>query len=160
MVSSPGFVSGTNTANEHRLNRDSEDSAPAEFPPEQPDVDQQDDDGAAYGAEEVELETALQRELEETEKELAEGDKNGDDQEMEGAADTSGAKADEEEEASDAESEDLEAESSDDDDDEDLEEEGEGEGDGDEEMDMGEDGAAASGASGEHAQQHPEVMVH
>ena len=35
---------------------DSDESAPAEFPPEQPDVDAAEDDGATYGAEEEELE--------------------------------------------------------------------------------------------------------
>lgn len=100
---------------------DSEESAPSEFPPEQPDVDAQEDDSAQYGAEELEEEEAL----------LAE-DKNaatkaeGEDADMEGVENQEGEGKDEDEE-SDAGSEDLEAES-DGDDDEDLEEEeGEGE---------------------------------
>lgn len=140
--------------------RDSEESAPAEFPPDQPEVDAQDDDGAGYGAEEVELEDALKRELEEAEKEEDTSEvtaQNGEDHEMGGAEDTAGASGDatvnkEDEEASDAESEDLEAESSDSEDD-DLDEE-----DGDEEMDMGDDGATSK--PGAAAGGAPEVMVH
>ena len=78
------------------------------------------DDGLNYGAEEVELEEGLKAELAKLPPE--------EDEEMEGAADTAGAKADDDE--SDAGSEDLEAESSGS---EDEEEEVE---DGDEEMDM------------------------
>ena len=78
------------------------------------------DDGLNYGAEEVELEEGLKAELAQLPPE--------EDEEMDGAADTAGAKADDDE--SDAGSEDLEAESSGS---EDEEEEAE---DGDEEMDM------------------------
>ncbi|KAL1973954.1 hypothetical protein VTN31DRAFT_5514 [Thermomyces dupontii] len=53
---------------------DSEESAPAEYPPEHPDAVDDDDDGENYGAEERELEEALMRELEEAEREAAEDD--------------------------------------------------------------------------------------
>lgn len=100
--------------------RDSDASAPAEFPPEQPEADLT-ADGEEYGAEEAELE-------EEEEAAEAEGPVDPDamveDQEMAGEQ----GPADEE---SDAESEDLEAESSGSEDE--LEEE-EIEGDGDEVM--------------------------
>ncbi|KAL8746692.1 MAG: hypothetical protein Q9190_001316 [Brigantiaea leucoxantha] len=146
---------------------DSEDSAPAEFPPEQPEADTVDDDGAAYGAEEEELEA---EENAETAK-AAEGE----DEEMAGAEDTAGpskpTKAEDDE--SDAGSEDLEAESSGSDDEEIEEEEGEGEGEGegDDDMEMGEDGepaAAESSAAGVGQKdqrdlarhQQGEVMVH
>ena len=78
------------------------------------------DEGLNYGAEEVELEEGLKAELAQLPPE--------EDEEMDGAGDTSGAKADDDE--SDAGSEDLEADSSGS---EDEEEEAE---DGDEEMDM------------------------
>ena len=115
--------------------RDTEDSAPAEFPPEQPEADIVEDDAANYGAEEVELEEGLKAELA-----AAEAEKGGEDEEMAGADDTVGAK-EKDDDDSDAGSEDLEAESSGSDD-EDAEEEEE-EGDGDEDMEMGE---------GEHAE--------
>ena len=119
--------------------RDTEDSAPAEFPPEQPEADIVEDDGANYGAEEVELEEGLKAELA-----AAEAEKGGEDEEMAGADDTVGAKEkDDDDDDSDAGSEDLEAESSGSDD-EDAEEEEE-EGDGVEDMEMGE-------GEGEHAE--------
>ncbi|KAL8688579.1 MAG: hypothetical protein Q9218_005548 [Villophora microphyllina] len=135
---------------------DTEDSAPAEFPPEQPEADAVEDDGAAYGAEEEELEAA-EAEAPEVVKE------DGEDEEMAGAEDTAGPAAPKaEDEASDAGSEDLEAESSGSEE-EDIEEE-EAEGDGDEDMEMGEDGdgAAQAEAGKQHLQeQHGgEVMVH
>ncbi|MCJ1285779.1 Histone chaperone asf1 [Xylographa opegraphella] len=141
---------------------DSEDSAPAEFPPEQPEADVIEDDGTAYGAEEAELEAALIKE------EAALGPEDAD-EEMAGADDTAGpsgaaAKA-EDDEDSDAGSEDLEAESSGSED-EDIEDE-EGEGEGDEDMEMGEDGEAKTAAPQEapNGQSigdagHGEVMVH
>ncbi|MCJ1394743.1 Histone chaperone asf1 [Xylographa bjoerkii] len=141
---------------------DSEDSAPAEFPPEQPEADIVEDDGTAYGAEEAELEAALIKE------EAALGPEDAD-EEMAGADDTAGApdaaaKA-EDDEDSDAGSEDLEAESSGSEED-DIEDE-EGEGEGDEDMEMGEDGEAKPAAPQEaHNGQsigeasHGEVMVH
>jgi len=136
------------------LPRDSEDSAPAEFPPEQPEADVIDDDGAAYGAEEVELEEALIKE----EAALA---AEGEDMEMAGAEDTAGpATAPDDDDDSDAGSEDLEAESSGSD--EEIEEE---EGEGDEDMEMGEDGEAKPAAAAQNGQPigeppHGEVMVH
>ncbi|KAL8729992.1 MAG: hypothetical protein Q9181_004811 [Wetmoreana brouardii] len=136
---------------------DSEDSAPAEFPPEQPEADAIEDDGTAYGAEEDELE-AVEAETGDGVKEDAE------DEEMAGAEDTSGPAATKaEDEESEAGSEDLEAESSGSEE-EDIEEE-EGEGDGDEDMEMGEDGDSAAQTDAgkqQHMQgQHQgEVMVH
>lgn len=107
---------------------DSDDSAPAEFPPDQPEADLV-ADGDTYGAEE----------LEEEEAELAEGaddtpidpDAMVDDSEMTGADPAA--------EESDNGSEDLEAESSGSEDEAEEEEEGEGEGDADESMEV--DGA-------------------
>ncbi|KAH1550323.1 Histone chaperone asf1 [Aspergillus fumigatus] len=129
---------------------DSEEDAPAEYPPDQPEADLE-DDGAAYGAEEAELEAALIRELEEAEREAAKGG----DHEMEGAEETAG-KDDEEEDLSDAESEDLEDESDDEEDDLD-EDEG---GDRDEDVEMGDDTESkdTNAASGHHQQQ--DIMVH
>lgn len=139
-------------------NRDSEDSAPAEFPPEQPEADVVEDDGTAYGAEEEELEAA--------EAGAVEGadavQEDAEDEEMAGAEDTAGPSAPKaEDEESDAGSEDLEAESSGSEE-EDIEEE---EVEGDEDMEMGEDGEGAAhteAGKGEKLQgQHPgEVMVH
>ncbi|RAO64474.1 uncharacterized protein BHQ10_000486 [Talaromyces amestolkiae] len=126
---------------------DSEESAPAEYPPEQPEADQLDDDGAAYGAEEVELENALIKELEETEQQ------DGEDHEMEGAPVAAAATA-EDDDASDAGSEDLEAESSESEE-EDLEEEDAAEGDDD--VEMADD---ANPGSAQAPQAQPEVMVH
>lgn len=140
---------------------DSEESAPSEFPPEQPNVDNEEDDEAAYGAEEEEEEeedaTAAGA--------LAEGEASatakvpGEDAEMEGVEN---GKDDDEE--SNAGSEDLEAESEDDEDDE---EEAEEEGD-DMEMDDAptENGAAQNGSNNklaggaQHPHQQPEMMVH
>lgn len=162
--------------------RDSEDSAPAEYPPEQPEADVLDDDGVAYGAEEAELQAALERELEDTEAKLAtikaeEPVPVDGDAEMAGTDDVEPTRkpAAEDEEGSEAGSEDLEAESSGSDDDEEEEEgegegEVEGEGDGDEDMEMGDgegegkpvqEGAATNGErkAGQQAR-HPEVMVH
>jgi histone chaperone ASF1 len=131
---------------------DSEESAPSEFPPEQPDVDAQEDDGAAYGAEEEEEEEEEAAvEVEETGGAAKAG---GEDADMEGAENTNGKEEDEE---SDAGSEDLEAES-DGDDEEDLEEE-EGEGEGGEDMEM-DDANAQPAQPAQHQQQAADVMVH
>ena len=148
---------------------DSEESAPSEFPPEQPDVDAQDDDGTTYGAEELDEEEA-ELVAEETDAN-ATAKVEGEDADMEGV-ETNATK--EEDEESDAGSEDLEAES-DGDEEEDLDdEEGEGDGDGEangDDMEM-DDAAPAEGvstngsahASGQgqnHQQTHqPDVMVH
>lgn len=128
------------------LSRDSEESAPAEYPPDQPEADNLDDDSNTYGAEERELEAALVKELEEANK----GENQGDDHEMEGGEATAGNDG-EEEDISDAESEDLEEESDDDDDELDEDEGGEG----DEDVEMGEDKPSHPSQPG-----GPEVMVH
>ncbi|MCJ1337129.1 Histone chaperone asf1 [Bachmanniomyces sp. S44760] len=157
---------------------DSDDSAPAEFPPEQPEADVVEDDGAAYGAEERELEEALIKE------EAALKAAEGEDEEMGGvesealapasASATTAApngeasiKAEEDDdEGSDAGSEDLEADSSGSEDEELEEEDGEGEGEGDEDMEMGEDteqkAAEPETKKEQHIGQHQtgEVMVH
>ncbi|QKX56745.1 uncharacterized protein TRUGW13939_03851 [Talaromyces rugulosus] len=126
---------------------DSEESAPAEYPPDQPEADVL-DDGDGYGAEEVELENALIKELEDAEGQNGEAEV-GEDHEMDGAENTTGVADDD---ASDAGSEDLEAESSDDDE-EDLDEEEAGEDD----VEMGDDANAAAAQQPPH---QPEVMVH
>lgn len=158
--------------------RDTEESAPAEYPPDQPEADTLDDDGTAYGAEEAEMQAALERELAETDAAAAAAAKqatNGDDHDMAGADELAG-KAGEDDEISEAGSEDLEADSSESDD-EDEEEgaegaEGEGEGDGegegeaDEDMEMaeGEEKPAETVKTGEQKpmpqQGQPQVMVH
>ncbi|KAF2658128.1 histone deposition protein Asf1 [Lophiostoma macrostomum CBS 122681] len=125
---------------------DSEESAPPEFPPDQPEADTGAADGDQYGAEEEE------EEEEEVEAEAAPAE--GADAAMDGAEDTAGPPAEEEEEAG---SEEIDIEDSEDEDEE--EEEGEEGGDDDMEMDEAE-------PSGE--QKHPEqpvahnadVMVH
>lgn len=161
--------------------RDSEDSAPAEYPPEQPEADTLDDDGVTYGAEEAELQAALESELADTEanlaKESAQPAADGD-SEMAGVEQTEPASKGDDE-GSEAGSEDLEAESSGSEDD-DEEEEGEGEAEaeaegadgaeGDEDMEMGEgepeekpadEGTAKNGGQKTIQQQgQPEVMVH
>ncbi|THW72851.1 histone deposition protein Asf1 [Aureobasidium pullulans] len=132
---------------------DSEASAPAEFPPEQPDADNQDDDEAAYGAEE----------LEEDEVEV-EGEpevKEGEDAEMAEANPVELPK--EEDEVSDAGSEDIEAESSASEDEDEEEEEGEGEADGEAADEMDTDAPASSNAATEKPQppqQQGDVVVH
>ena len=134
---------------------DTEESAPAEFPPEQPDVDAAEDDGLQYGAEEEEEEEV---EVEQTE---GAAKVETEDAEMEGA-ETNGKEEDEE---SDAGSEDLEAESEDDDEEELEEEDGDEQADQDMEID---DGAAPvatkeNGVNGHNEQQpqhQADVMVH
>ena len=124
--------------------RDSDDSAPAEFPPEQPEADHAEDDADRYGAEEVELEDALLKEDAVLEAQ----------EEAEAAANPDAMHEDNDDE-SDAGSEDLEAESSDDDDEEEEEEEDGGDGD----IEMGDDDGEAKPVQEEHAAGH-EVMVH
>ncbi|OXV11461.1 hypothetical protein Egran_00781 [Elaphomyces granulatus] len=134
---------------------DSEEAAPAEYPPEQPEADVLDDDGAAYGAEEVDLEAALIKELEDVDRQGS-----GEDQEME--VEGPGTLRAAEEEDSDAGSEDLEAESESSE--EELEEDEQG--DGDEDVEMADDAetkdetdnAKPDGAA--QQQHHPEQMVH
>lgn len=139
---------------------DSDESAPSEFPPEQPDVDNQEDDEAQYGAEEVEEEEAELAADAEGGEELATAKPAGEDADMEGV-ETNGKDDDEE---SNAGSEDLEAES--DGEDEEEEEEGdEAEGD-DMEMDEASTDQGATNGSDKHPaaqhQQHQtaDVMVH
>ncbi|TVY90640.1 Histone chaperone [Lachnellula willkommii] len=137
---------------------DSDDSGPAEFPPDQPEADLN-ADGEEYGAEEVEEE--------EEEEEIAEGaeaaadpDAMVQDSEMAGA-EVDPAAAEEEDEDEDAGSEDLEAESSGSEDEE-LEEEEEAEGEANEDMEM--DGVEKpNGANGATEHQHvvaDAVMAH
>jgi len=130
-----------------RPHRDTEESAPAEFPPEQPEADEQPEDGLKYGEEEVELEAALIQE----EAELA-ADEKGEDHEMEGTEEAA-AVVKEDDEASEAGSEDLEAPSSDEDEEEEEEEEAAEE---DDDMEMGEGEAAKPAA---HAGSAHEEMV-
>ncbi|PWY92443.1 histone deposition protein Asf1 [Aspergillus heteromorphus CBS 117.55] len=128
---------------------DSEESAPAEYPPDQPEADLV-DDSATYGAEETELEAALIKELQESEP--AKGEDH--DMEVEGN-DGPAPKEEEEEDISDAESEDIEDES--DDDEEELDEE-DGD-DGDEDVEMGDD-AEQKDNNNPTTQHQPELMVH
>ncbi|KAL9625517.1 MAG: hypothetical protein Q9160_000227 [Pyrenula sp. 1 TL-2023] len=147
---------------------DSDDTAPAEYPPDQPEADALDDDGTNYGAEEAEMQAALEKEYADTEAQAtttaaatataepsSASAANGapapppDDDHAMGGMDE-GAEASKEaddDEASDVGSEDLEAESSESEDEDDEEEGGEGEAEGeageDQEMDMGEDGEKA-----------------
>ena len=149
-------------------NRDTEESAPAEYPPEQPEADTLDDDGTAYGAEEAEMQAALEKELAETEAAAAANQTtNGDDHEMAGTDDLA-AKLKDEDEVSEAGSEDLEADSSESDDEEDDEEGAEGaegaEADDDMEMAEGDEKPAEPVKAGEPKpmpqQGQQQVMVH
>ncbi|EXJ80237.1 histone chaperone ASF1 [Capronia coronata CBS 617.96] len=136
---------------------DSEESAPAEYPPEQPEADTLDDDGTAYGAEEAELQAALEKELEEVES----GTPKVTNGEQEMVEEEPSKPKDEEDDASDIGSEDLEEESSESEDDEDDEEAAEGE---DAEMAEADEKPAADTAdsNGEKkaTEPQPEVMVH
>ena len=146
---------------------DSDESAPAEYPPEQPDVDAAEDDSATYGAEEEELEGEEEEGFPEGGEAAALGASvvapkvPGEDHDMEGAE----ANGKDDDEESNAGSEDLEAESEDDEE-EDLEdEEGEEEVEGEDvEMD---DGAEPTGGAEQASKQAPpqqqhqsDVMVH
>jgi histone chaperone ASF1 len=146
-------------------NRDTEESAPAEYPPEQPEADTLDDDGTAYGAEEAEMQAALEKELAETEAAVAANQTtNGEDHDMAGADDLA-AKLKDEDEVSEAGSEDLEADSSGSDDEEDEEEGAEGaEADEDMEAVEGDEKPAEPVKAGEQKsmpqQGQQQVMVH
>ncbi|KAI5286699.1 Histone chaperone asf1 [Ascosphaera aggregata] len=94
---------------------DSDASAPAEYPPDQPEADSFEDENA-YGAEEAELQAALERELAETENDN--NDEDGD-QAMDGLDDDDEGKSEDLEDTSDEEDDD-------DDDDEDILEEDDG----------------------------------
>lgn len=132
---------------------DSDESAPPEFPPEQPEADLT-ADGDQYGIEEEE------EEEEEAEAAAVEGE----DASMGGAEDTAGPTQDDDEAESEAGSEEIDIEDSEGDDDDEEGEEGEG-GDEDMEMDEGEP-AAGEGAkpaqpqSDAGQQQGADVMVH
>ncbi|GAB7352145.1 hypothetical protein MBLNU459_g2635t1 [Dothideomycetes sp. NU459] len=138
---------------------DSEDSAPAEFPPEQPEADAADDDETKYGADE-----------EEEEEEEVAGEAapkvEGEDAEMVGVPEESNGAPKEDDEASDAGSEDLEAESSGSEDEEEEEEEVEGEGEvegpADEDLEMGEghEGTVPVPPIAEQQKPQSDVMVH
>ncbi|KAI5842506.1 ASF1 like histone chaperone-domain-containing protein [Morchella snyderi] len=123
---------------------DSEDSAPPEFPPDQPDADEAEDDADTYGAEEDEVE--VEGEVGEAVDEM--------DVEMGGAEDTAGpvVAGKDIDEISDDGSEDLEAESSGE---EDEEEEG-----GDEDDDTMVDDAPAAGKPGEASGSHSAAAAH
>lgn len=125
------------------VRRDSEESAPQEFPPDQPEADEAEDDGDAYGAEEEEAEGV------EEEAGAAAGD---DDVEMGGAEDTSGpaVAAKGADEVSDDGSEDLGTESSAEEDDEE-----EGEGEDEEAMDAMMDDAPSKPGEGSSSAQNP-----
>ncbi|KAH7378800.1 ASF1 like histone chaperone-domain-containing protein [Pyrenochaeta sp. MPI-SDFR-AT-0127] len=132
---------------------DSEESAPPEFPPEQPEADLT-ADGDQYGIEEEE----------EEEEEVEATGAEGEDAAMAGGEDTAGPANDEDAE-SEAGSEEIDIEDSEGEDDE---EEGEGEegGDDDMEMDDGEPNAASGEkqakqpAAGVQQQHGADVMVH
>lgn len=137
---------------------DSEESAPAEFPPDQPEADAAEDDETKYGAEE----------LEGPEDELAEEGAavnvpvEGEDVEMDGVEGEAGAAENvpaDDDAASDAGSEDLEAESSGSED----EEEDDEEPDVEEDAEMGDvaaDKAAALNKAEGQENTAPDVMVH
>ncbi len=131
---------------------DSEESAPAEFPPEQPDVDAQEDDGATYGADE-EVEDGVEVEGEAEPQAEAEAAVKTEDAEMEGV-ETNGK---EEDEGSDDGSEDIEAESEEDDEEELEDEEGEGES-----MEMDDGTKKETNGAAHHVPEHQQqdVMVH
>lgn len=132
--------------------RDSEESAPAEYPPDQPEADTLDDDGTAYGAEEAEMQAALEKELEETDATAKATHVNGNQE-------TAETKEKEEDEESEAGSEDLEEESSESDEDEEEEEAAEGEDTEMAEAD-GKPSAAAETNGEQRTEAQPEVMVH
>lgn len=140
--------SGEHLALSNNLHRDSEASAPAEFPPEQPEADLV-ADGDQYGAEEAEDE----------EEDVVEGGEAAaaDPDAMEQDSEMAGAEGDAAVEESDDGSEDLEAESSGSEDEE-LEEEEEVAGEGDADMDM--DGVEKPHANGSVPVQADAVMAH
>ncbi|KAF2730252.1 histone deposition protein Asf1 [Polyplosphaeria fusca] len=125
---------------------DSDESAPPEFPPEQPEADLGAADGDQYGAEEEE------EELEAVEGEAADGD----DADMAGGEDTAGP-PNEEDAASDAGSEEIDIEESEGEDDEEEEEQEEGAGD---DMEMDEAEPNGEKHAQQQAQHNADVMVH
>lgn len=146
---------------------DSEESAPAEYPPEQPEADQAEDDGATYGADEEEADGEVEVEAEVEVKDEAAAEAKTEDVDMEGVE----ANGKEDDEESEAGSEDIEDESEEgEDDEEDLEDEegeDEGEANGDHDMDVDNASAKAATADGESNangvadhQHQADVMVH
>lgn len=134
---------------------DSEESAPPEFPPDQPEADAAEDDEAQYGAEEAEEDWVAVENVKAPEDE---------DAEMEGIEGGASAAKEDDDAASEAGSEDLEADSSGSEGEEEEEEEGEAEGEnGDEDMEMIEDDgkAASSKTMGKEnvQQQAGDVMI-
>ncbi|KAH7138334.1 ASF1 like histone chaperone-domain-containing protein [Dendryphion nanum] len=127
---------------------DSEESAPPEFPPDQPEADLN-ADGDQYGIEEEEEE---EEEVEGAEAAPAEGD----DAEMAGGEETAGPAAGE---ASEAESEEIDIEESEGEDEEEEGEEGEEGADDDMEMDESE-GNTEQKKPGQPVHQGNDVMVH
>ena len=148
---------------------DSEESAPAEYPPEQPEADAAEDDGARYGADEEEEEEVA----EESTKVGVDSDAKGEGAEM-ATAEVANGTAEQDGAASEAGSEDLEAESSgsddedeeDEEDEEEAEEQAEVEGDADEEMGDGQAAPAPTATEVPEQHQHQQqahqadVMVH
>jgi histone chaperone ASF1 len=130
----------------NHINRDSDASAPAEFPPDQPEADLT-ADGDQYGAEEVEEEE--EEELAESAEAVADPDAMVDDAEMAGAERVDAGEEDEE-----AGSEDLDAPSSGSEDEELEEEEVEGDGDADMDMDGVEKPAGAVAPHGDAVMAH------
>lgn len=112
------------------LSRDSEASAPAEFPPEQPEADLVANDEEEYGADEAQLEEELVEGAAET---TGEPSAAGEDADMDGIAESAEAVVVEEDEMSEDGSVDLENES---DDELEEDEEAEVEAAGGDEMDM------------------------
>jgi histone chaperone ASF1 len=145
---------------------DSEEGAPAEYPPDQPEADQAEDDGATYGAdEEEEVEGEAAADLEVKDEEAAQV--KTDDVEMEGTE----APPKEEDEESEAGSEDIgdESEEGEDEEEELEDEEGdeEGEANGEDGMEVDDaTGKATAGKADNDANGHAEhqhqadVMVH
>ncbi|KAF2001002.1 histone deposition protein Asf1 [Amniculicola lignicola CBS 123094] len=134
---------------------DSEESAPPEFPPDQPEADLV-ADGDQYGIEE---------EGEEEEEAEAEAvPVEGEDAEMAGAEDTAGPQVDETAATEDENEEiDIEEESEDEEDDEEEGEEGaeeEGEEGAEEDMEMDEADANGEKLPAQQVAQNPDVMVH
>jgi len=131
---------------------DSDESAPPEFPPEQPEADLVADE-EDYGAEEAEVEEVDEEEVAEGAEGAAEG-AGGEDAEMAG---TETARVDGAEEEEEEGSEDLEGESSGDEEDIEEEEEEEGEGDG---MELDDAEKPANGTNGSERPATDEVMAH
>lgn len=127
--------------------RDNDDTAPAEFPPEQPEADLAPDD-EDYGAEEVELEEVAEEGAADTSGEAAVA--NGEDAAMAGAVDTTAEHVPDDDEMSEDGSVDIEGESEDEEEEEGAAEEVAAEGD-EMDVDMGD---------APDAQHQAELMAH